>query len=266
MKIKRIFSALTFFGLLLSQQNVYPISNLAQIKYRDLSGPYITDKAIPGESYYYHIYETPKYGDVDIEYIAGDLPIIISVPHGGDLKPNECTNRPWWVNSNTDVYTVPLAYQLRDVIYEETGGYPHIIICRLDRIKVDMNRDQVSRWNDNDRVQIAWNDFHSFIDISKTTSVLQYGCGLYIDLHGHPGSRTIIGYGLSGSKLKKSADIINGMVDQSSIRDLFNNHNNANITFAELIRDEYSFGAMIEKYGKALGLTEYMLCVPRKDL
>ena len=259
------------FSLLISCIATSLSAATSSINWDTLDGPYLAESAEPGKSYFLHKYNDDQ--DVDIEYVAGNLPIIISVPHGGDKTPREISSRSGGIFSGnttaTDVYTVQLAYQIRDTIFEQTGKYPHLIICRLDRSKVDMNRDKDSRWAQHSRVRTAWNDFHAFIDLAKQASIEQTmigddqssGLGFYIDLHGQPGSRTMIGNAITGSNLNKSDSHINGMVSASSFEDIFNRFNNSDGSFAELIRGEYSMGALIEKYGVPIAGND-LLCVP----
>ena len=264
--------AICISGTMLPQTAAQSVSTpQADSIYAELQGPYVQGETEPGKSYYIHKYNGDQ--DVDIEYVAGNLPIVISVPHGGDQNPREIPNRSggWFsgVITATDVYTVPLAYEIKDAIYEHTGGYPHIIICRLDRVKVDMNRDKSSSWDKDSRVQIAWNDFHAFIDLANQAAIEQTmvgndtntGFGFYIDLHGHTGSRTMIGNAITGYHLNKNDSHINGLVDDSSYEDLFNRYNKTGKSFAKLIRGENSFGGLMEYYGVPLAGND-MLCVP----
>ncbi|MBV1869596.1 MAG: fibronectin type III domain-containing protein [Gammaproteobacteria bacterium] len=247
------------------------LSEAEEVEWRQLEGAYIEGLAEPGKSYYFHKYSNDQ--DADIEYIAGDLPIIISVPHGGDKTPRDIPTRRGGafsgVTTATDIYTVPLAYQLRNEIYKQTGGYPHIIICRLDRSKVDMNRDREPKWSENSRVLTAWEDFHGFIDLAKQAAIDQTaannepssGFGFYIDLHGQPGSRTMIGNSISGYHLNKSDDHINAMVADSSLDDVFSRFNHTGKPFADMVRGENSFGGLIEEHGVPLA-GDNLLCVP----
>src|ERR1051325_2280581 len=71
-----------------------------------------------------------------IEYIAGNLPFILSAPHGGTLPPAALPDRTYGTfstDSNTDV----LARDVYQVMTNRFGHYPHIIICNLDRMKID---------------------------------------------------------------------------------------------------------------------------------
>jgi len=67
-----------------------------------------------------------------IEYIAGNLPIIISEPHDGTLTPSEIPNRTYGTFAR-DLYAEPLARAIKTNLFKLTGRYPHVIMCRLDR-------------------------------------------------------------------------------------------------------------------------------------
>ena len=74
---------------------------------------------VPGQTYY----GRSNY----IEYIAGELPIILSAPHGGGLTPGEipnrtnCTTCGWNFETVTDSNTDDLARKLRTEIQNLTG-------------------------------------------------------------------------------------------------------------------------------------------------
>jgi hypothetical protein len=80
---------------------------------------------VPGNSYF----GRANY----IEYIAGNLPVIISVPHGGNLTPSEIPDRTCGDETVTDSYTRELAESVRQEIHNITGCTPHVIICHLKR-------------------------------------------------------------------------------------------------------------------------------------
>ncbi len=85
-----------------------------------------------------------------VQYIAGDLPIVISSPHGGYLRPSEIPDRTYGVlaaDTNSQEYTLEVAHYLKKL----TGRRPHVIINRLHRRKLDANRAiqeaaQGSKW------------------------------------------------------------------------------------------------------------------------
>src|SRR5262245_25104310 len=69
-----------------------------------------------------------------IEYVAGDLPLIISAPHGGRDRPEELPDRAEGTFA-FDTNTQELARAVGDELHARTGGWPHLIICRLHRRK-----------------------------------------------------------------------------------------------------------------------------------
>jgi hypothetical protein len=186
-----------------------------------------------------------------IEYIAGNLPIIISVPHGGISNPSEIADRTCGENVS-DSYTISLAREIRDAINLKTGCYPHIIINHLKRSKLDANRDLDEATCGDPYSAVAWNEFHKFIDSAKAIVTRRSGKGLYIDLHGHGHSiqRLEIGYLLTATQLSYSDATLNSTTykNYSSIRNLIY-HNINNLTHAELLRGTFSLGSMIAAKG-----------------
>ena len=89
---------------------------------------------VPGQIYY----DSTGY----VEYRAGNLPIILSSPHGGDLQPSSIPDR----NCSgcaylKDSWTKEITEGVYNKILSETGCYPHVIINWLHRKKFDANRD-----------------------------------------------------------------------------------------------------------------------------
>jgi hypothetical protein len=76
------------------------------------------------------------------EYIVGNLPIVISVPHGGYLRPLQIPERLGKdVCSTSDIFTQELGRAILQQFYERLHGrIPHMIINRLDRSRLDANR------------------------------------------------------------------------------------------------------------------------------
>lgn len=186
-----------------------------------------------------------------IEYLAGGLPIIISVPHGGNEVPGEIPDRTCGTTV-TDSYTLELSMEIRDAVKEITGRYPHVIINHLKRLKLDTNRDLYEATCGNAIAAISWEEYHKFIDSAKASVNRVYNKGLFVDLHGQSshGERIELGYLLTGSQLALSDEVLNagGYKEGSSIRSLSNNNVN-NYTFAELLRGDKSMGTLLEDKG-----------------
>jgi len=204
----------------------------------------IAQSYVPGNSYF----GRNKY----IEYVAGNLPLIISVPHGGNIVPSEIPDRTCGDETVTDSYTVNLVNEIKSAIFKLTGCYPHIIICHLKRTKLDANRDISEAACGNEFAGLAWNEFHAFIDTASADIIRKYGKGLLIDLHGHGHTvqRLELGYLLTAAQLRYSNTTLNSsvFVYLSSIRNLINS-NAGSLAHSELIRGMYSLGSMFAAKG-----------------
>ncbi len=184
-----------------------------------------------------------------IEYHAGDLPLIFSAPHGGNLTPAEIPDRTYGTTV-TDSYTKETALTVRDAVYNFTGFYPHIIISNLKRTKLDPNREIVEAAQGNVWAEQAWNEFHEFIEIAKDSVTANFGKGFYVDIHGHGHSmqRLELGYLLSRTSLSYSDAQLNTAyyINSSSIRALALE---VSVDFSELLRGQKSLGALFEEKG-----------------
>ncbi len=195
----------------------------------------------PGVSYYGR--------NLYIEYIAGNAPVIISVPHGGAIKPSEIPDRTYGTTV-TDANTEDLGRYYYDEYKLRTGKSPHIVICRLARIKLDCNRDSVEGAQGNQYALQAWQEYHYFLEYARRKVTTDFGRGFFIDLHGHGHTlqRIELGYNLSASDLSKSDATLNTSpyINKSSIKLLAQQSPH---TFSELLRGEQSLGDLFTARG-----------------
>ncbi len=189
-----------------------------------------------------------------IEYLPGTLPLIFAASHGGDLEPATIPDRscPGCVTT-TDLNTQELARQIRQALFERTGCYPHVVINRLKRTKLDANRDLAEAALGNPEAEQAWRDFHFFLEKAKAQiETAQAKRGLFIDLHGHGHSiqRLELGYLLSAASLRQSDVALNApeIINQSSIRQLVID-NRQQQAHADLIRGAAGLGTLLEQEG-----------------
>jgi autotransporter-associated beta strand protein len=212
----------------------------------------IAQNYVPGQGYF----DRSNY----VEYVAGDLPVIISAPHGGALTPVEIPDRlddgsdPNFTTV-TDSYTEETAFALQSVFAATFGHVPHVIICQLKRTKIDCNRslDQ-GVYQTNIFATIAWNDFQNWINTASNAAVVQSGRGFYIDQHGqgHTIQRLELGYLLTSSQLMNSDTTLNSILyrNQSSIRTLATLASNQfALPFSQVLRGSNSFGALMAVRG-----------------
>jgi hypothetical protein len=184
-----------------------------------------------------------------VEYIAGDLPIVLAAPHGGREKPAELPDREDGTFA-FDTNTQELARTIAEVFQKRTGHRPHVIICRVHRRKVDCNREVVEAAGGNEQAGRVWTDFHGFIEAARATVVAQHRRGFFIDLHGHghKEQRLELGYlhrremyALPDAELNRPEVIAAGSLRSFALH--------SKSSYAALLRGPLSLGALLEKEG-----------------
>jgi autotransporter-associated beta strand protein len=196
-----------------------------------------------------------------IEYTAGDLPFIMSAPHGGTLNPTEIPDRTncttcsgWDFSTATDTATDDVARRVLAELGKLTGHLPHIVICRLDRNKIDCNREVGEGAQGDPEAVIAWNEFQDYINSASNNVITNFGKGFYIDQHGqgHPEGRLELGYLLDKYELTNSDSYMDShpssFKNTSSIRTLANSVSNV-MSFSRLLRGTNSFGEFMVNEG-----------------
>ncbi len=187
-----------------------------------------------------------------IEYIPGTLPLVISAPHGGYLKPAEIPDRMEG-NVEQDIYTQEMARALQEEFQKRTGGIPYVILCRLHRVKLDANREIKEAAQGNVIAEKSWQEYHGFIEKAGAEVQKNFGAGLYIDLHGHrhEQGRIELGYLLTAQDLALDNEAIVKEAAKTSIREL---DQRSPASFVELLRGKVSLGALLNAKG--------YICVP----
>ena len=189
-----------------------------------------------------------------IEYYAGNLPIILSAPHGGQLIPDEISDRTYGTLV-TDANTYELTKTIMDSMIVKFGGYPHVILCKLKRTKLDANRDSSEAAQENRYALRAWQEYHHYIEVAKKKIEDGQGNGLFIDIHGHGKNpdgfydlRTWLGYLISSEELDQSDEILNTNSYQS--KSSINNWvDSSSYSFIEVLRGKVSFGSILDSLG-----------------
>ncbi len=184
-----------------------------------------------------------------VEYLAGDLPIVIAAPHGGREKPAELPDREDGTFA-FDTNTQELARAVADVFFKRTGHRPHVIICRVHRRKVDCNREVVEAAGGNAIASRIWTEFQGFIESARTAVVAQHRRGFFIDLHGHghKDQRLELGY-LHRRELYALPDAEISRPEVIAAGSLRSFARTSKVPYAELLRGPMSLGALLEMEG-----------------
>lgn len=188
-----------------------------------------------------------------IEYHIGNIPIILSAPHGGSVTPtnipDRTCNNPTTV---TDSRTREMALSIDSVFHAKTGCRIHLIVCNLKRTKLDCNRDITDGACGDPNAEIAWTAFQHYIDSARLLAESNFPESFYIDLHGHGHTkqRLELGYLLWGSRLRNSDSTLNSaqFIDYSSIQNMVGSNIN-NYTHAQLLRGPHALGTLFENAG-----------------
>lgn len=117
----------------------------------------------------------------------GDLPVVITAPHGGRLpvpgvpeRKGDGVGKFVAVNdTNTDL----LAEKLADAIKKEMGGQPHLIVARFERKGVDANRPAKEGY-ETDAAKPVYDAYHAAVKAACADVTKTWGRGILLDLHG----------------------------------------------------------------------------------
>jgi hypothetical protein len=186
-----------------------------------------------------------------VEYLVGDLPIILAVPHGGPLRPEEIPDRGEAVVDN-DPYADELANELAAELERRTGRPVHLVINQLHRSKLDVNRNRLEGARSDPVATRAWEEYHGFLLAANQAVVGQCGRGILLDLHtnGREGYLIEFGYGLTVQDLSEDDAHLNreAFIRRSTLRGLALQ---GPTSHADLVRGALSLGGLMASLGYA---------------
>lgn len=184
-----------------------------------------------------------------IEYIPGDLPLVIAVPHGGHEEPVMMPRRVDGV-TDSDANTQELARTIAAVVHAQTGRHAHLIISRLHRNRLDPNREITEAAQGNPAAEQAWREHHGFIEQACADAVRLHGVAFLIDLHGHGHKdlRVELGYLHSALDLADCTEALNepSYAKSGSLGLIMTR---SELSYVELLHGPLSLGAMLENEG-----------------
>lgn len=134
---------------------------------------------------------------------AGELPIIVSAPHGGRKPIPDCPirlgkNVPKFASVN-DTNTDLLAKKVADAIEKAMKAKPYLVIAHFERKYADVNRP-VEEGVENDKAKPYHAAYHKFLKDSHDAVQKEWGRGLVIDLHGQAADKDAIFRGTNDFK------------------------------------------------------------------
>lgn len=181
----------------------------------------------------------------------GDMPLVISVPHGGTWAPDFLPDQ--FGITQMDHNTMPLARTTIEHITRLSGGRtPYSVMLGLHRSKLDANRDKGFQCP-NKLAQKVWEQYHGAIEVAIEACLRRFGGCHLIDVHGtahyYKGVQprkyikyAEIGYGLSRGDLSlEDADL-----DTKNCTFTLGRKRNFGVRTSEVVRGEHSLGAYLE--------------------
>jgi N-formylglutamate amidohydrolase len=137
-------------------------------------------------------------------YLNGNINIILSAPHGGNLMPDDVPDRTEGIyirssNSNDsvrdeercqttvvkDTATVEFAENVANELFKKWNFKPFIIIAKWHRKKVDFNREIREGTLNHPEAKLAYENYHMNLNIAIDRVNQLFNKGLLIDIHGH---------------------------------------------------------------------------------
>jgi N-formylglutamate amidohydrolase len=192
------------------------------------------------------VFGTQRY----VEYIPGELPLVISAPHGGLLKPKSVADRTYGV-VDADANTQDLARRIAAETKKQTGKSLDLIISHLHRSKLDPNREIKEAAQGDPTAEMIWQEYHNYIEQALKASVVRHGRAFFIDLHGqnHKDIRVELGYMHRVTDLAKPIQEINSVdfIQSGSIQLI--SEFNPTVPYVDLLFGPNSLGAMLEQHG-----------------
>jgi hypothetical protein len=194
----------------------------------------------------------PFNADVYVDFETGNIPLIISVPHGGTLRPTEIADRTCNDAVNVlDEFTIELAQAIMTE-FTKTGLTPYLIINKMHRSKMDANRNRNDATCGDSNAQAVWDLFHGQIQNSISAINTKFQRGLFIDLHGHgnPKQRVELGYLLYEDELALPDERLNSeaLLEISSIKNVVED-NPSGLSHVALLKGDRAFGSLLFQAG-----------------
>ena len=184
-----------------------------------------------------------KMVDAYTEVQYGNMPLLISVPHGGTVSPASIPDRTCaGITTVTDNNTIELLMAIDSVCKADYGLQPYYVLTYLKRIKLDQNRDYPEATCSNTALYNYWSAYHESLDTCIRKIISKYPQCLFIDLHGHGHTKQQLelGYLVDANGLQNPATIV---PSTTSLYHLL--QQNSNLTLSQMLIGTNAFGTMI---------------------
>lgn len=154
--------------------------------------------------------QAPKYPKSELVATQeGELPVIITAPHGGAAKIPDVPARTGdalkdlpkgrGFVAGADTNTEPLAYATAAAVKEKTGKAPYYVVAKFARRYIDANRPPEHAYED-PKAKPTYDAYHATIAAYCREVKAKYGRGLLIDIHGQGQGKDTVYRGTADGK------------------------------------------------------------------
>lgn len=183
-----------------------------------------------------------------VEYHPGDLPLILVSGHDGRQRPARIADRLTGIRGN-DQETQALTRQLHAAFQTDTAASPHLVICDLARVKVDVNRDLPEAQEGDPVATAVWHAYHGAIEQAAQAAIQTHGFAFVVDIHRHKHreTRLELGHLVTRDELNLSDDELNApsFAAKSSLQLAASRHAGR---FSDLLRGPDSLGFLYTRH------------------
>ena len=141
-----------------------------------------------------------------ITVAAGDLPIILTAPHGGRESIPDVPERKGkdvaQFKNRTDTNTDLLAAKIAKELEKQTGKRPYVVIARFHRKYLDANRRKALAYESENAMRI-YDAYQRAIMNARQEIAERWGRGLLLDIHGQSTRRDSVFRGTQNGKTTK---------------------------------------------------------------
>ncbi len=135
----------------------------------------------------------------------GDLPIILSAPHGGrdpisGVPPRKGVGVRWF-KAQSDTNTDRLTENLANALEKKSGKRPYVVIARFHRKYLDANRPPEHAYeSDHPNAKAVYDTYHAALAKARSEVIRRWGSGILFDLHGQAAEPKAIFRGTQNGK------------------------------------------------------------------
>jgi len=192
----------------------------------------------------------------DIVTVDGNIPIILSAPHGGSIESNKIKNRTFGVTTK-DSYTIEVLKLISQEIQYKIRKQPSIIYANNSRKEIDYNREVDSAFVDK-KLSKLYYQYHHDIQKAIMNNIWSDSVILYVDIHGQNHKHGMLEIGFDKEKGFTEKEILLGNLIYSEKILCYPS------SFTEKPKPYFNGGYCIEIYKRYPNVIAVQLEIPNK--